>query len=844
MKIPERRGFLRRIGIKGRVLWITLAPLVAVAVALTAYYTWSRLRILDTSLRNRGEAITRHLAPAAEYGVFSGNHALLATLANAVLREPDVAAVTIADAWGTVLARAGGDPPAEGAAASAFIQFHAPIFPTAVETEDVADSGGRPAETPHAIGDVRVTMSRASTAALQAQTLFEGLVILALGLLFTVLLALRMARGVVEPVRRLTDTVRNIEAGKPYKPLPALAGGEIGQLERSVNAMAEALEQARAREHAHTQDQIANERMHARTTLAHIADGVLTTDRTGRVVYVNPVAEQFTGWTRKEAEGKMLGEVLRVMDERSGVEWEYPLHLCLAEGRTIRHDSHHMLVRRDGHLFAIQDAASPIRDRGGRVVGAVVAIHDVTEIRHMATRMAFLASHDSLTGLVNRREFEARLARIIEMARDQDATHAMLYVDLDQFKIVNDTCGHLAGDELLRQLAQRLSLDVRQQDVLARLGGDEFGLILENCSLAKAQEVAEVMRRCVRNFRFVSGDRVFEVGASIGVIEINRMSGTLAEVLSAADSACYVAKDRGRNSIYVYQPDDHALLTRQGEVEWAQRVKGALADSGFILYAQRIAPLQDRSGRTPFHEVLVRLADDAGGLVSPATFIPAAERYQLMPALDRQVISRVFEMVARCGPNLASHARPDGARFAINLSGQSLNDPGLLAHVMDRFTATGIAPQAICFEITETAAIANLVRATRFIAVLKGMGCTFALDDFGSGLSSFGYLKSLPVDFLKIAGGFVEDMDDDPLDLAMVEAINDIGHILGLATIAESVESAAIAAILRDSGVDYGQGSGIEAPCPLSDVVDGLLAQSAGDSLSESSTAVSRPGLA
>lgn len=820
----NRRGLLRRMGIRGRVLWLALAPLALVIVVLTAYMAWSRVRDLDRALMSRGAEIARHLAPASEYGVFAGNRAFLERLAAGAHDAPDVVAIVIRDRDGVMLARSG--LPADRYPPGLIQEFRARILQTPVDTEDLPPASlltpdaGAAAEV---VGEVVVMLSREPTTALQRRMVLESLVIGVTGLLLATLLALRMAGGVITPVRRLTAAVRDIEAGRPHTPLPALAGGEIGQLERSVNAMAIALEQAHARERAHTEDRVYHERLRAETTLESIADGVITTDGDGRVVYMNPVAEQFTGWTRAEADGKSLGVILHVLDERSGMEWEYPLHLCLESGRTIHHDSHHMLVRRDGHLFAVQDAAAPIRDRSGHVTGAVVAIHDITEVRHMASRMSYLASHDSLTGLVNRREFEALLAQAIESAHDQDVTHALAYLDLDQFKIVNDTCGHLAGDELLKQLAQRLSLDVRHQDVLARLGGDEFGVILYNCPIERARDLAEVLRASVRDFRFVWNERLFEIGVSAGVVAINQQSGSLAEVMNAADSACYVAKDRGRNNVYVYHPADSALAQRQSEVEWAQRVRSAIAEGHFRLYAQRILALRDDAAGAArpraFFEILVRMDDGAGGLSMPAMFIPAAERYHLMPVLDRHVVAMAFDALAGHIAELAGAAHPAGARFAINLSGQSLNDPGLLTFVMDRFAATGIAPHAICFEITETAAIANIVRANRFIAVLKGMGCTFALDDFGSGLSSFSYLKSLPVDYLKIAGNFVQDVEHDALDFAMVEAINDIGHILGLITIAESVESPAIAAKLRASGIDFGQGLGIEHPRALEEVL-------------------------
>jgi diguanylate cyclase (GGDEF)-like protein len=443
-----------------------------------------------------------------------------------------------------------------------------------------------------------------------------------------------------------------------------------------------------------------------------------------------------------------------------------------------------------------------------------VVFHDVTEIQSMARHMAFLASRDPLTGLLNRREFEARLQQALDGARGGLSEHALLYLDLDQFKIVNDTCGHVAGDELLRQLATHLQKEIRANDVLARLGGDEFGVILQDCSIDKAVQIADLLRQSIKDFRFMWENRSFEIGVSIGLVPITRDSGGLTEVLSAADSACYVAKDHGRNRIHIYQPDDHALAQRRGEMQWVHRLRAGLENNSFDLYCQAIVPLRAIAGAPArFYEILVRVQDT--DLVLPAAFIPAAERYHLMPSIDRWVIGTVFSMLAQH----AVRGQDDGACFAINLSGQSLGDEKFLDFVTQQFAEHRLSPRSICFEITETAAIANLTRARDFIARFKGMGCHFALDDFGSGLSSFGYLKNLPVDYLKIAGDFIARMAEDPVDCAMVEAINQVGHVMGLITVAESVENALIVQRLRASGVDYAQGLGIDTPKPLHDVL-------------------------
>jgi len=439
----------------------------------------------------------------------------------------------------------------------------------------------------------------------------------------------------------------------------------------------------------------------------------------------------------------------------------------------------------------------------------VVVFHDTTEMQHLSSRMAFLATHDSLTGLLNRHEFELRLQQAMESARTRGREHAVCYLDLDQFKIVNDTCGHVAGDELLKQLTHRLHSTVRTEDVLARLGGDEFGVILEDCPLDTAYRIADNLRQSVRDFRFAWQDRSFEVGVSIGLVPITASSGSMTDVLSAADSACYVAKDLGRNRVHIYQPDDDALARRHGEMQWVQRINDGLAREQFILYSQRIVPLVSSGPR--FCEILLRLEEPGKLPILPSAFIPAAERYYLMPAIDRWVIHHALQMLSkRC-----AHAEPGKELFALNLSGQSLCDDEFTEFVVRELQQSGFPTACLCFEITETAAVSNLSRAIEFIARLKAMGCRFALDDFGSGLSSFGYLKSLPVDYLKIAGNFIQDINADPVDYAMVDAINQIGHVMGLSTIAESVENDAVLGRLRALGVNYAQGLGVHAPVSL-----------------------------
>ena len=573
-------------------------------------------------------------------------------------------------------------------------------------------------------------------------------------------------------------------------------------------------------EQRHAQEQLAREKELAQVTLHSIGDGVITTDAELTIQYINPVAEQMTGWDAAQALDRPLHEVFVIAPEGNAPEsgWVNPVEHCLRSGETVSLTEPCILTNIDGDKISVEETAAPIRDRHGGVIGSVVIFHDVSEERQLQNQLAHQAAHDGLTGLVNRSEFRRRMNQALGSVDAAGHTHALLYLDLDQFKIVNDTCGHLAGDELLRQLSLLLQQNIRDADTLARLGGDEFAVLLIDCSVMQARQVAEGLLDTVNSFRFVWEENSFDVGASIGLVPIDAASLGEASLMSAADVACYAAKDHGRNRIHEYQSGDSDLAMRHGEMQWISRITQALEEDRLILYGQEVRRVSPRGGQQERrYELLVRLRDRDGNIVPPGAFIPAAERYNMMPTIDRWVVRKAFSFyraVARSG-------RPvQDLCFAINLSGSSLGDEYLLSYVQQGLEEFGVPPGAICFEITETAAITNLTTAVRFMQELKQTGCGFALDDFGSGLSSFGYLKNLPVDYLKIDGSFVKDMVDDPIDHAMVEAINQIGHVMGIQTIAEFVENEEILECLRAVGVDYVQGYGVHCPEPLADILE------------------------
>jgi diguanylate cyclase (GGDEF)-like protein len=468
-----------------------------------------------------------------------------------------------------------------------------------------------------------------------------------------------------------------------------------------------------------------------------------------------------------------------------------------------------VLITRSGQEVAIQESAAPICDRQGRVIGAVIVFHDVTKERRLQRALSYQASHDALTGLINRREFDNRLHATVLSAQRGEGAYALLYIDLDQFKVVNDTCGHQAGDRLLRDVTALLQSRVRASDTIARLGGDEFGVLLESCTLEQATRIADSVRQAIREYRFTWGASTLSVGASVGVVQIKADTENVASIMSAADIACYAAKDEGRNRIHVYEQEGGSH--RHREMHWVARVTRAVDENRLELFFQPIVDIavRDGQGALPFHELTVRLRDDDGRLVLPNEFIPAAERYNVMSIIDRWVVRQAVQLL--------QERQAAGATLpclAVNLSGTSLNEQAFVEFMLQNVGAPSIAA-ALCFEITETAAVTNLANVIYFMRELKGRGCKFALDDFGSGLSSFMYLKTLPVDFLKIDGQFIGQVAEDAVDRSMVEAICKVGRALGLATVAECVESQAVLDELKCIGVDYAQGYFVASPQPI-----------------------------
>jgi diguanylate cyclase (GGDEF)-like protein/PAS domain S-box-containing protein len=548
--------------------------------------------------------------------------------------------------------------------------------------------------------------------------------------------------------------------------------------------------------------------------LQSLGEAIVATNLDGHLTYLNPAAEKLLGIGRAQALGRQLEEIVGLVDQNDRKLLADPVREALGGGDGSPHNLSRravLLGKSSGEERAIELAASPIRDQAGDVTGAVVLLHDVTELRGLHRQMSYQATHDALTGLVNRREFERRLEEAADVARRGEATHMLCYLDLDRFKIVNDSSGHLAGDSMLREVAKLLREAVRDSDTVARLGGDEFGMLLVGCPLDKARQIADDVCRSVAQYRFVWHDRVFNIGVSVGLIEIGREAGSVEQLLAAADSACYVAKKEGAGRVSVYSARDEAMARNSGEIEWLQKLQGAIKEERFALYYQPIvAAYGGESEGGPSMEVLLRMLDETGQEIPPGDFVPSAERFRLMVSVDRWVVQTTLQALSRNAFQLARDRS-----VAINISGQTLGDPQFLEFVVELLDSTGVSPEQVCFEISESALINNPEHARRFVGVLHGMGCKFAIDDFGSGVGSFSSLKNIELDYLKLDGSFMRNLSRDSVNQTMVTAMIKLARTLNFKIIAEQVEDSAALDAARKMGVDYVQGFVIARPARL-----------------------------
>jgi len=549
----------------------------------------------------------------------------------------------------------------------------------------------------------------------------------------------------------------------------------------------------------------------AQYTLESIAEGVITTDNDGRIDYMNLAAETQIGTSRDAAAGHRIGELFTLVDDADRRPLGDPVERCLSMRRRVNMGRRAVMVTVDGeHEHSVELTASPVRGPSNSISGAVVVFHDVSELRGLTRKMSYQATHDPLTGLINRREFERRLDEAMDTAHVEETAHMLFYMDLDRFKAVNDSCGHMAGDNMLREVAALIKDQVRDSDFVGRLGGDEFGALLIGCPIDKARQIATDICNAISDYRFVWKDKIFNIGISVGLVEISHASGNLQDVMSAADSACYMAKQSGRGQVHVYSARDEAVARERGDIQWLRQLQTALHEDGFELAVQPILAMRGNAVSGPAVEVLIRLDDGLGRATESAEFLRPAARYQMMPQIDRWVINATLAAISGGEIKL-----PANRSCAINLSGQTLGDESFLGFVVDALDRSGVPPSSVCFEVTEGAILSNVQHAQRFIEVLHGIGCEFSLDDFGSGLGSFSSLKHLPIDYLKIDGTYTHNLQTDLVNQEMVNAMIKLARTMEFQIVAEQVEQQEDFDWLREVGVDFVQGHFIESPALL-----------------------------
>jgi diguanylate cyclase (GGDEF)-like protein len=546
-------------------------------------------------------------------------------------------------------------------------------------------------------------------------------------------------------------------------------------------------------------------------------DAVIIIDSSSSVVLLNSMAEKITGWKSCDAKFLPISEIFPLNDTNNDRTIDEILKNLLTEDCQISKIKNSPLNIANIYSSSIEYSISPIYQNDKEyIIGAALIFRDIGTSCQLANQLSWQLNHDFLTGLMNRRSFEQSMEIAVSTSRNSSITHALCYIDFDHFKIINETFDHVAGDEFLRQASILIQKRIRKTDALARLGGDEFGIILYQCTLEQALNVLNLLREDIRNFKFIWEGKTFSFNISAGLVMLDSESKSSSRMIIAADSACNIAKSKGRNRVHICQTRDREIFAHHSETQWVPRLLRALEDNQFCLYSQPIVQVSQGldENTKKIHEILIRFKDETGQIILPLNFIPIAERYGLMHLIDRWVIKNLFDFINQ-SRRQKTNRELDNDFYMINLSGASLNDDQFLDFVKEQLDLYSIKPETICFEITETMAIENVNKTASLIQQLRTLGCSFALDDFGSGMSSFGYLKNLPVDYLKIDGIFIKDIVQNRVDGEIVEAINRVAHVMGIQTVAEYVENNDILIELKSLGIDYAQGYGIAKPAPL-----------------------------
>jgi len=794
-----------------KVLLVTVIPVITTALILASILISGRIDEFNKRINEKGNNIAHYLSPISEYGVFSNNFSYLNSTLKQTLKQPDIVAIYIEDNRKKIILKEISDN-WKNADISNIDQsnnkiFSSPIIKSSIGINDLEIESDKNSDINANIGVIKIIMNLNNANRDKSSIIKNGIFITLISTLATILIALLFARSVIKPITTINTGVGIIKKGGLNHRISIGFSGELAELAQGINNMASSLEMSKIKDKQRAEDELFIEKTKAQITLEAIGEGVITTDTNGKVTYINPAAEKLTGYPLEKARNKYLSKIFRVKNDKDKTLSSYHIMDSIKSPHKINNESGCILICDDGTEYAIEETVTPLLDKEDNLIGAVLVFHDLTHIKKMSDVFAHQATHDVLTDLLNRRAFEDKMTDILKSIKHGEI-HTLCYIDLDQFKTINDTCGHIAGDHLLKVISSKVNEHIRKNDLFARLGGDEFGIIFFNCDIKKAMALAENIKAVISKIKFTWDGHILTIGSSIGIVPISH-GDTLTNLMMTVDTACYVAKDKGRNRVHVYKHNDEDVLQREGDLQWFQTINKALEDDSFVLYSQKISPYSNNKNYD-IHEILIRLNKE-GKIISPGVFIPAAERYSLMTNIDMWVVRTLFNEIKN------NKTFENDTHFSINLSGQTLTNAAFIDFLNKELNNSQISPDKLIFEITETAAISNFNDATNFIKIFKKRGCKFALDDFGSGMSSFQYLSELPLDYIKIDGSFVKNIQGNSFNQSVIKSISQIGHSLGLEIIAEFVENDEILNELDKSLIDYVQGYEIELPHPLVD---------------------------